>query len=99
MMSEDFRAGAKARLMQRVSRDLDDEWLPLGGPVPMPGARLVAVPSTNGYHHPRALRRSRRWLWRGSAGLLAAVLGVAATPTASAASLPGEPPDGLKQAQ
>jgi hypothetical protein len=98
IMSEDFRVSARARLMQRISRDLDDEVTPRLAPMPLPGARLAAVPPTNAYHRPRP-RRARRWFWRGTACLVAAVLATAATLTASASALPGEPLYGIKQAQ
>jgi hypothetical protein len=90
-MSPEFRRAARARLMQHIGADTTAE------PVAMIGPRLSALPSRNG-HHPSARRRSR-WLWRGSAGLLAAVLGVAATLTASASALPGDALYNLKQAQ
>jgi hypothetical protein len=44
-------------------------------------------------------RASRRWLFRGTAGLAAAALTVTATLTASASALPGDPLYVLKQAQ
>jgi hypothetical protein len=52
-----------------------------------------------GFHTARIApsRRRSRWLWRGAASLLAAVLGVVATLTASASALPGEPLYSLKQ--
>jgi hypothetical protein len=47
----------------------------------------------------RARRRRSRWLWRGALGaILAAALAAAATLSASASSLPGQPLYGLKQA-
>jgi hypothetical protein len=99
-MAEDFRLSAKARIMQRVSRDLDDESRPAGAPLPLPGARLVVVPSTNGSGYPHVRpRRSRRLLWRCGASLLTALIAGAATLTASASALPGQPLYGLKQAQ
>jgi hypothetical protein len=90
-MSPEFRRDARARLMQHIGADT------ALAPVALIGPRLSAVPSRNG-HYPRSKRRSR-WLWRASAGLLAAVLGVTATLTASASALPGEPLYNLKQAQ
>jgi uncharacterized protein DUF5667 len=90
-MSPEFRLAARTRLMKHIGAEAAHEPLPLVGP------RLSAVPSRNG-HHPRLQRRSP-WLWRGSASLVAAVLGVAATLTASASALPGEPLYQLKQAQ
>src|SRR6266851_2829480 len=90
-MSPEFRMAARARLMQRIGAEI------ASGPVALIGPRLSAVPSRNG-HYPTS-RRGSRWLWRSSAGLLAAVLGVAATLTASASALPGEPLYNLKQAQ
>src|SRR5712692_9936519 len=90
-MSPEFRMAARARLMQHIGAET------ASGPVALIGPRLSALPSRNG-HYPTSRRRSR-WLWRSSAGLLAAVLGVAATLTASASALPGEPLYDLKQAQ
>src|SRR5258708_4797061 len=81
LMSAEFRVGARARLMNRIGAEAAPE------PVALIGPRLTALPSRNG-HYPHARRRST-WLWRGSAGLLAAVLGVAATLTASANPFPG----------
>jgi Domain of unknown function (DUF5667) len=48
---------------------------------------------------PRRRRRHWKWIVRTSSGLLAAVLATAATLTASASALPGDPLYGLKQAQ
>ncbi len=105
IISEDFRAEARARLMGRIARDANADG-PRWAIGPLPSGHLVALPSRNGYHHaansalPKvadSLQR-RRWVWRGSAALLAAVVACAATLTASASSLPGEPLYGLKQA-
>ncbi len=88
-VSPSFRAAARARLLQHI-----------GGPAapgPMIGSRLTVLPVRTG-HAPKTRRRSA-WMWRGSAGLVAALLGVTATLTASASALPGEPLYGLKQAQ
>src|SRR6266567_4021922 len=90
-MSPEFRRAARARLMHYIGAETAPE------PVAMYGPRLSAVPSRNG-HHPGRRHRSR-WAWRVSAGLLAAILGVTATLTASASALPGEPLYNLKQAQ
>jgi hypothetical protein len=58
-------------------------------------ARLTSISG-----HPSPRRRRRRWAWRGLAGgLLAAVLAVVATVSASASALPGEPLYRLKQAR
>src|SRR6266851_4754655 len=90
-MSPEFRRAARARLMEHIGADAMVE------PVPLIGPRLSAVPSRNGHHPGR--RRHSRWAWRISAGLLAAVLGVTATLTASASALPGDALYNLKQAQ
>src|SRR6266851_8725368 len=66
-MSPEFRRAGRARLMQHIGVDAAVE------PVALIGPRLSAVPSRNG-HYPSSRRRST-WLWRCSAGLLAAVLG------------------------
>jgi hypothetical protein len=93
IMSEDFREAARMRLMQRIMADSGVE------PVTLPGARLVAVRSRNGQHRTKGRKTRARWLWRGSASVLAAALGITATLTASASALPGEALYGLKQAQ
>ena len=61
--------------------------------------RLTTVPT--GTSDPVAPRRRLAWATatRATAGLLAAVLAIAATLTASASALPGEPLYSLKQAQ
>src|SRR6267378_1723066 len=82
-MAPEFRRAARARLMQHIGANTAIE------PVAMIGPRLSALPSRNG-HYPSSRRRST-WVWRSSAGLLAAILGVTATLTASASALPGEP--------
>ncbi|MCA1648315.1 MAG: DUF5667 domain-containing protein [Chloroflexi bacterium] len=90
-ISPEFRSTARSRLMQRIGGES------ALGAVAMRGPRLTALPSRTG-HRSGAWRRSK-WLWRGSAGLFAAVLGVAATLTASANALPGEPLYNVKQTQ
>src|SRR5258708_7328293 len=90
-MSPEFRRAARARLMEHIGADAMVE------PVPLIGPRLSAVPSRNDHHPGR--RRHSRWAWRVSTGLLAAVLGVTATLTASASALPGDALYNLKQAQ
>jgi hypothetical protein len=155
VMSDDFRAAARARLMQRIAasgsppesgtrgttppathpagRGADDPTGPLPlllAPIrangasavarapapPVPGARPsgAAAPvlhSSRSDHsssssndsavsaaRPPRKRRSR-WLWRGAlGGLLAAMLALLATLSASASSLPGQPLYGIKQA-
>src|SRR5207302_829764 len=89
-MSPEFRRAARARLMAHTGADIAPE------PVALLGPRLSAVPSGSG-HHGRG--RHSRWTWRVSAALLAAVLGVTATLTASASALPGDALYNLKQAQ
>jgi hypothetical protein len=91
VISEEFRAAARARLMQRIGAE------PAAAPMLL-GPHLTAVPSRTGHRGVSPGHRSA-WLWRGSAGLLACILAVAATLTASASALPGEPLYGLKQAQ
>jgi hypothetical protein len=91
VISDEFRMAARARLMLRIGVE------PGMAPTQL-GPRLSTVPSRNGHHRVSRRRRST-WVWRGSAGLLAAVLAVAATLTASASALPGEPLYSLKQAQ
>lgn len=93
VMSEDFRAAARERLMQRIA----------GRPGvvsgPAAGGWLTPVPSESGNVH-RIVRRPARWMWRGAGGgLLAAALVAAATLSASASALPGDALYGLKQAQ
>ena len=99
VMSPEFREAARARLLKRITGDAR----PGAAPTPISSTRVIAMPSQNGYHHlpshERGLGRPRRWLWRGSAGLLAAVLMAAATLTASASALPGEPLYSVKQAK
>ena len=87
VMSEEFRVGARARLMQHITGSSAH------------AAPLTTLPSQNG-HHPVTARGHARWLWRGGAGgLLAATLVLAATLTASASSLPGDPLYAVKQAR
>jgi hypothetical protein len=97
VMSETFRASARARLMARIGADA------AAAPaiVALPSGRLSAVPSNNGAGRSRGggSRLRSKWAWRGCASLFAAMLGVTATLTASASALPGEPLYGLKQAQ
>lgn len=103
LMSDDFRVAARARLMRRIAPELNpDAPRAIGDnhhdPTNTNGAWLAPVPSRNG-HHPARRRRSK-WLWRGSlGGLFAAALISAATITASASALPGEPLYGIKQAR
>ena len=94
VMSEEFRVSARARLMHRIGGDVPGE----RGQVLPVSAWLASVPSRNGYHTV-ARQRPRRWMWRGAVGgLLASALALAATLTASANSLPGEPLYSVKQA-
>ena len=93
VISEDFRVAARERLMQRIAGR------PGVASDSGAGAWLAPVPSTNGHVY-RIVRRPARWMWRGvGGGLLAAALVAAATLSASASSLPGDPLYGLKQAQ
>ena len=87
VMSDEFRLGARARLMRRITgRD----------PV-SPSGLLRTLPTRTGYH-PVTPRGRAKWLWRGGAGgLLAATLVLAATLTASANALPGDPLYNVKQ--
>jgi Domain of unknown function (DUF5667) len=89
VMSPEFRAAARTRLMQRIGANGASVQSALQ-------ARLTTVPSRTGTDH-APQRRGIRWLWRSSAGLLAAALSVTATVTASASALPGEPLYSLKQ--
>ena len=93
VMPEDFRVAARERLMQRIGArpGVAAE----GGA----GAWLTPVPSKNGNVY-RIVRRPAGWMWRGlGGGLLAAALVAAATLSASASALPGEPLYGIKQAR
>ena len=93
VIAEDFRVAARERLMQRIAGR------PGVASDSGAGAWLAPVPSTNGHVY-RIVRRPARWMWRGvGGGLLAAALVAAATLSASASSLPGDPLYGLKQAQ
>jgi hypothetical protein len=88
-MSDDVRASARARLMASIGAPTD-------APLALHGPWLSAVPSAGGR---QSWRRGSRWLWRGTAGLLAAAVSIAATLTASASALPGEPLYGVKHAR
>ena len=83
--SPEFKATARARLMRRITTGLDAE--------PTQPIVLTALAG-----RPRRSAR-RRWLLRGVGGLLAAGLTAAATLTASASALPGEPLYPVKQAK
>ena len=87
--SDEFRARARARLVAGIG---GRRTTPLALHVPW----LSALPSMTAAPH---RGRRLRWLWRGTAGVLAAALSVVATLTASASALPGEPLYGVKQAQ
>ncbi|HEY0581381.1 MAG TPA: DUF5667 domain-containing protein, partial [Chloroflexota bacterium] len=91
VMSDEFRGAARSRLMARIGGDASAS----GGPAA--ANRLTSLPPRA--IPPRTGRPRKALLWRTSAGLLAAVLSVTATLTASASALPGEPLYGLKQAQ
>jgi hypothetical protein len=91
VMSDAFRGAARSRLMARIGGDASASvW-------PAAASRLTSLPPRA--IPPRTGHRRKALLWRTSAGLLAAVLSVTATLTASASALPGEPLYGLKQAQ
>jgi hypothetical protein len=94
VMSQEVRVAARARLMERIGGAHGIEHIR-----PLPSvARVATLPSRNGYHVIRARRRSS-WLWRGgTGGLVAVALALAATLTASANALPGEPLYSVKQA-
>ena len=89
IMSSEFRVAARARLMHRIGGDAS---------APLSVARLSAVPSNN-LDHRVSRKRKTVWARSATAGLLAAVLAAAATLTASASALPGDPLYSLKQAQ
>jgi Domain of unknown function (DUF5667) len=93
VMSSEFRVAARARLLQRIGGDAQVHELP----APLAVAQLSAVSS--GADQRVSRRHKTVWGVRASAGLLAAVLAVTATLTASASALPGEPLYSLKQAQ
>ncbi len=90
VMSEDFRVAARRRLLRHAAGGEPAGRVPTGS--------IKTIPSRNGYH-PVTARGHARWLWRGGAGgLLAATLVIAATLTASANALPGDPLYNIKQA-
>jgi Domain of unknown function (DUF5667) len=109
VMSDEFRAAARARLMRRITAQPDHAAPPAvgqNGRAPIPGGWLSSIPgpgatvSRNGHHRVWRPRRRVGWLWRGGAGgLLAAALVLGATLTASASALPGEPLYSVKQAR
>jgi hypothetical protein len=88
VMSDEFRQGARDRLMRRIGGDITR---------PSTNGWLSTFPSRNSQ---TPVRRTRdRWMRRTALGaLLASVLILAATLTASASALPGEPLYTLKQA-
>jgi len=98
VISDEFRAAARARLMHRIAPERHAGLAlaaPNGHAVPA-AVRLTSAVSRKGHLHARASRR--RWFWRGGiGGLLAAGLLAAATLTASANALPGEPLYSVKQ--
>jgi Domain of unknown function (DUF5667) len=85
--SAEFVEGARSRLMRRIT----------GEPVALSAPVLRPVDGASRRRHRR--RSKWKWLVRGSVGLLAAVIGTAATLSASASSLPGDPLYSVKQAQ
>jgi uncharacterized protein DUF5667 len=97
LMSEEFRIGARARLMHRIAPNLAERHVARNGHARLAeGLWLTTLPSRN--EHRVVRRRGTRWLWRGGlGGLLAAVLVAAATLTASASALPGDALYGVKQ--
>jgi hypothetical protein len=93
-MAEEFRVAARARLMERIGGESEGAQGVRSG---SGGGWIATLPSRHGDRTAR--RRRSRWLWRGGAGgLVAVVLILAATLTASANALPGEPLYGVKQA-
>src|SRR5579864_6583977 len=56
VMSDEFRAAARVRLMRHIGGDE----VSVGGP----GGWIKALPSRNAYH-PVTARGHARWLWRG----------------------------------
>jgi hypothetical protein len=100
-MSEEFRVAARARLMRRIAPEqVEPHAHAVGqnGHISASGTRLTTVPSRSAVSAPP--RRGLGWLWRGGlGGLLGAALIAAATVTASASALPGEPLYGVKQAR
>src|SRR5262252_445601 len=94
VMSEDFRAAARARVMRRIGSDPD-----LGPPSPPDAPALSSGPWPATLSTPVQRKRRTRVIWRSALGvILAAALAAVATLTASASSLPGQPLYGLKQA-
>jgi hypothetical protein len=93
IMSSEFRVAARARLMHRIGAAPGVS----GGQAPHAPVRLTAL--SGGLREPTFHPRKTFWRWRATAGALAGVLTVAATLTASASALPGEPLYSLKQAQ
>ncbi|MBV9328511.1 MAG: hypothetical protein JO352_32755 [Chloroflexi bacterium] len=98
VMSEEFRLGARARLMRRITSTPGAAYVELGA-----APTLVAGPRPGIFSPPPAVarvhKRRGRWVWRGAiGGILAAILAVVATLSASASSLPGQPLYSLKQA-
>jgi hypothetical protein len=83
--SPEFKAAARARLMRKIGAGAAD--------APTQPIVLASIPGRG-----RGPAR-RRWLLRGLGGLVAAGLTAAATLTASANALPGEPLYGVKQAK
>ncbi|HEX8967092.1 MAG TPA: DUF5667 domain-containing protein [Chloroflexota bacterium] len=95
VVDDGFRAAARNRLMQRISASQGTSTLGFDGVRPL--QRVNALRSVGGG---RTARRGGTWVWRGTAGgLLAAGLAIAATLTASANALPGEPLYRVKQAR
>ena len=93
VISDEFRVGARARLMRRIAGEAAAP--PIGRLRTLPTVRPAAHGS-----HPVTRRGHSRWLWRGGAGgLLAATLILGATLTASANALPGNPLYSVKQAR
>jgi uncharacterized protein DUF5667 len=83
-----FREAARERLMRRISGVPEEVTQPfiLTRPSPLGGGRARRT-------------AARRWFLRSVGGLVAAGLTAAATLTASASALPGEPLYGVKQAR
>lgn len=100
VMSDDFRVAARGRLMRHIALE-SAERAPSGNGHIVSGngfGDVVTMPFSSAEYVVRS-RRSKL-LWRGTAGgLLSAVLVLAATLTASANALPGEPLYTVKQAQ
>jgi len=98
VLSEKFRVGARARLLHRIA---PEHHAALASAVPNGHAVPASVWLTSPAFHKARFRgrpSRRRWIWRGGiGGLLAAALLAAATLTASANALPGEPLYSVKQ--